>query len=60
MGIKYLNRFLKENALSSIRFCNLSEFSGKKIAVDISIYMYRFAGDNTLIENMYSMLSVQF
>lgn len=58
MGIRYLNRFLKDNASSSITFCKLSELSGKKIAVDISIYMYRFASDDTLIENMYLMLSI--
>ena len=58
MGIRYLNRFLKENASSSIKFCKLAELSGKKIAVDISIYMYRFASDDILIENMYLMLSV--
>jgi len=58
MGIKYLNRFLKDNALSSIKFTKISEFSGKKIAVDISIYMYRYAADNTLIENIYLMLSI--
>ena len=58
MGIRYLNRFLKDNASPSIRLCNLAELSGKKIAVDISIYMYRFASDNTLIENIYLMLSV--
>lgn len=58
MGIRYLNRFLKENASSSINLCNLAELSGKKIAVDISIYLYRFASDNTLIENMYLMLSL--
>ena len=58
MGIRYLNRFLKDNALSSIKLCNLAELSGKKIAIDISIYMYRFASDDTLIENMYLMLSV--
>ena len=57
MGIRYLNRFLKENALPSIKLTNLAELSGKKIAVDISIYLYRFAGDNILIENMYLMLS---
>ena len=57
MGIRHLNRFLKENASSSIKLCNLSELSGKKIAVDISIYMYRFASDNTLIENIYLMLA---
>jgi flap endonuclease-1 len=58
MGVKHLNRFLKENAASSINLCSLSELSGKKIAVDISIYMYRFSTDNTLIENMYLMLSI--
>jgi 5'-3' exonuclease len=58
MGIRYLNRFLKENASESIKLCRLSELSGKKIAVDISIYMYRFASDDTLIENIYLMLSV--
>jgi len=58
MGIRYLNRFLKDNASNSIKLCKLTELSGKKIAVDISIYMYRFACDNTLIENIYLMLSV--
>jgi flap endonuclease-1 len=58
MGIKYLNRFLKENATPSIKLCNLMDLSGKKIAVDISIYMYRFSSDSTLIENMYLMLSI--
>jgi 5'-3' exonuclease len=58
MGIKYLNQFLKDNASNSIKLCRLSELSGKKIAIDISIYMYRFASDNSLIENMYLMLSV--
>jgi 5'-3' exonuclease len=58
MGIKHLNRFLKENSYSSMKFINISEISGKKIAVDISIYMYRYASDDKLIENMYLMLSV--
>ena len=58
MGIRYLNRFLKDNASASINLYNLAKLSGKKIAVDISIYIYRFAGDNTLIENIYLMLSI--
>lgn len=58
MGIRHLNRFLKENASSSIKLCRLEELYGKKIAVDISIYMYRYASDNNLIENIYLMLSV--
>jgi flap endonuclease-1 len=58
MGIKHLNKFLKENANDSIKFVNMPELSGKKIAVDISIYMYRYASDDNLIENMYLMLSI--
>lgn len=58
MGIRYLNRFLKDNASHSIKLCRLAELSGKKIAIDISIYMYRFASDNSLVENIYLMLSV--
>ena len=56
MGIRNLNRFLKENASSAIRLCGLSELSGKRIAVDVSIYMYQFASEGTLIENIYLMI----
>jgi flap endonuclease-1 len=58
MGIKHLNKFLKENANNSIKFISLSELSGKKIAIDISIYMYKYASEGTLIENIYLMLAV--
>jgi flap endonuclease-1 len=59
MGIKYLNKFLrKECNEQAIRQISLSELSGKKIAVDISIYMYKYAGEETLIESMYLMLSI--
>jgi len=58
MGIKHLNQFLRENCKDSIKFISLAELSGKKIAVDISIYLYKFIGDDNLIENIYLMLSV--
>ena len=58
MGIRYLNKFLRENASSGIKVISLAELSGKKIAVDISIYMHKFAADDSLIENMYAMLSI--
>jgi flap endonuclease-1 len=58
MGIKHLNKFFKENADNALTMVSLSALSGKKIAVDISIYMYRYLSDGTLIENMYLMLSV--
>jgi flap endonuclease-1 len=58
MGIKYLNKFLKESAADSMKFISISELSGKRIAVDISIYMYKYASEDSLIENMYLLLSV--
>jgi len=58
MGIKHLNKFLKESCPKSISYLSLSELNGKKIAIDISIYMYKFAAENCLIENMYLMLTV--
>jgi flap endonuclease-1 len=58
MGIPHLNRFLKEECKETINFISLTELSGKKIAVDVSIYIYKYVSDNNLIENMYLMLSV--
>jgi flap endonuclease-1 len=59
MGIKNLNRFIRDNCtVESIKCVPVSHLSGKKIAVDISIYIYKFVGDGCLIENMYLMLSI--
>ena len=58
MGIKNLNRFFKEECKGSIQVTNLAQLSGKKIAIDISIYLYKYSADNTLIENIYLMLSI--
>jgi flap endonuclease-1 len=58
MGIRHLNRFLREQCSDIIRVTPLSELSGKKIAIDVSIYMYKFESDGVLIENMYLMLSI--
>ena len=58
MGIRNLNKFLRANCTDSIKCSSMSELSGKKIAIDISIYLYKFASDDTLIENIYLMLSI--
>jgi len=44
----------KEN----IRKMHLSELKGKTIAVDTSIYLYKFMADNTLTEHFYLMISL--
>ena len=58
MGIKFLNRFFRTECSHAIKMINMSHLSGKKIAVDISIYMYKYEAEHQLIENMYLMLSV--
>lgn len=61
MGIRYLNKYFREECCAKnncIKMISISQLSGKKIAVDISIYLYKFVGDGQLIENMYLMLSI--
>ena len=58
MGIKYLNNFLRTKCEDSIKSISISELSGKKIAIDISIYMYKYESNEALIKNMYIMLTV--
>jgi 5'-3' exonuclease len=59
MGIKNLNRFLRENCnKNSIRKIHLGDCANKTVVIDTSIYLYKFASDNQLIENMYLFISV--
>jgi len=57
MGIKHLNNFFRSECGDSIKVISIAELSGKKIAVDISIYMYKYESNEALIENMYLMLA---
>lgn len=58
MGIRHLNRFLRDSCTESIRSINMADLSGKRIAVDISIYLYKYEAENALLENIYVMLSI--
>jgi len=59
MGIQYLNKFLLDNCQkSSIRKIHLQELRHKTIAIDTSIYLYKFVSDNTLIESLYLLISI--
>ena len=59
MGIKNLNRFLKENCTKkSIRKIQLTQLECKTVVVDTSIYMYRYIAENALMENMYMLVSL--
>ena len=57
MGIRNLNRFIQHKCPDAASRVHLSDFSGKKIAVDTSIYMYKYLGENTLMESMYFMMA---
>jgi flap endonuclease-1 len=57
MGIKHLNNFFRTKCGKSLKAISIAELSGKKIAVDISIYMYKYESNEALIENMYLMLA---
>lgn len=59
MGNKKLNKFLLDNCShNAIKKHHLSSMSGKTIAIDTSIYMYKFHGESALIENMYRLISI--
>ena len=58
MGIRHLNKYLRDKCPDSIRVLNMADLEGKRIAIDISIYLYKYEGDDMLLENMYLMLSI--
>jgi DNA-directed RNA polymerase subunit H (RpoH/RPB5) len=59
MGIKNLNRFLLNNcSRKAIAKKRLSYFKNKIVVVDTSIYLYKFASENSLLESMYLFISV--
>jgi 5'-3' exonuclease len=58
MGIRNLNRFIQNKCPGASSRIHLRDLSGKRIAVDTSIYMYRYSGEGALLENMYLMASV--
>lgn len=59
MGIKNLNRFLLDNcSKKTIQKTHLSILSNKKIVIDTSIYLYKFMGENSLMESFYLFISI--
>ena len=48
MGIQYLNNYMKKTAnQESIVKTNLEHLKNKVIAIDTSIYLYRFQSENS-------------
>lgn len=49
---------MREKTPNSLTKVHLSKMAGKKIVIDISIYMYRYASTDHLFDNMSTMLSM--
>ena len=58
MGIPSLNYYLRITCPEAIKTTHLSHLKGKTIVIDTSIYLYKFKGNGTIIENMYIMCSL--
>ena len=50
MGIRLLNKFLKKSCHSNVY--SFKQLENKKITIDIYNYIYRFLGDNRLLEEL--------
>jgi len=58
MGIPKLNRWLVDRCPKAIRKQSLLEYQDKPVAVDISIYLYRFLMDGRFHENLYLFFAI--
>tara|TARA_B100000902_G_scaffold178778_1_gene172018 strand:+ start:1486 stop:2418 length:933 start_codon:yes stop_codon:yes gene_type:complete len=58
MGVKLLSKLLKTQCYDETKVTHLSCLFGKKICIDVSIYLYRYKSQNTLIESFYLMCSL--
>ena len=58
MGVKGLNKFIDSKSSDAVSVVSLEEYRNKKIAIDINNYIYRYKGNHSLIESIFSMCSV--
>lgn len=58
MGIKLLNTLLKKLNTDGINLIELQKLQHKRIVVDASIYMFRFAAKDNLLGNFYLLCSI--
>ncbi len=55
MGIQRLNQFLRARGGAHVQEISVTDLRGKRVAVDASIYMYKFLGEQCLLPGMYQM-----
>lgn len=56
MGVRMLNKYLREYSGDAIQDITLHELQNKRIAIDSSIFLYQFKGENSLLESFYKMI----
>lgn len=56
MGVRMLNRYLREFSAGALKKMTMNDLNGRKIAIDISIFLYQFKGNGELLESMYKMI----
>lgn len=57
MGVRFLNTLIKRKAPRALKYVSLSQYSGKTIVIDTSIYIHKYLASNSLMESMYFMIS---
>ena len=57
MGIKNLNRYLKNYCNKGIGKISIDKLRGKTIVIDTSIYIYKFLEENALLENFFVLIT---
>ena len=58
MGVRRLNTLLKEQCSHCIKTIHFKDLYHKKIAIDVSIYIYKFLEDRALIDNFYLLIGL--
>jgi len=59
MGLKYLNKFLKQYCSNaSIQNITFQQLANTNIAIDASIYMYKYIEKEELVEKMHLMITI--
>ena len=58
MGVRFLNKYLKQHGWKGIRSLRVSDLKGKTIVVDTSIYLYRFKAAESLIPSMLTLITL--
>jgi flap endonuclease-1 len=57
MGIKFLNRYLKNHCSRGIQSIPIEKLRHKTVVVDTSIYIYKFLETNSLLENFFTFIT---